>query len=190
MKPEPHGVGRKRSARQPRARVNSEWHRLAAHSTPRMRPVIDRACAQHVGTARREGAPNCPLYRTAVFCWRQRPVTQIRMMFPFHSGALPHCSSSSSGMRSARCTCCACSSVCRGRDQALVARLELRRSGLAVDARFGPWFAPEIVVSPMLIGDLDDPPHGYSLPPQVALPKAKACWPRKLSQHACKLVGD
>jgi hypothetical protein len=112
------------------------------------------------------------------------------------------CSSSSSGMPSARCTCCACSSVsgcfsahammasaskrscrlccffvvriadalhlcdCRGREQALVAHLELGRSGLAVDARFGPWFAPEIVVSPNR--DLDDPPHGYSLPPQVA----------------------
>ena len=35
---------------------------------------------------------------------------------------------------------------CRGREQALVARLELGRSGLAVDARFGPWFAPKIVV--------------------------------------------
>ena len=50
-----------------------------------MCPLIDRARGQRLGTARGEGAPDCPLHRTAVLGRRRRPFTQIRIVIPFHA---------------------------------------------------------------------------------------------------------
>jgi len=76
-----------RPQRPQRPRIDTERHRLTA--TPPAAdvcPVIDRARSQHLGIARREGAPDCPLYRPAVLGRSARPFAQVRMLSPFHGG--------------------------------------------------------------------------------------------------------
>jgi hypothetical protein len=74
-----------RSERLKRAPVDSVRQFLAAHlPPPRMRPIVDRARAQHLGAARYEGTPDAHLNRTAAFGRRQRPLTQIRLGWVAH----------------------------------------------------------------------------------------------------------
>ena len=75
------------SERPPRPRIDTERHRLAAaQPAADVCPVIDRARSQHLGIARHEGAPDCPLYRPAALGRSARPFAQVRMLSPFHRG--------------------------------------------------------------------------------------------------------
>ena len=68
-----------RSERPQRPRINTERHRLAAaQPAADVCPVIDRARSQHLGIARHEGAPDCPLYRPAALGRSARPFAQVR----------------------------------------------------------------------------------------------------------------
>jgi hypothetical protein len=67
--------------------INPKRQFLAARlPPPPMRPVINLRRTQHFSAARYESVPDPHLHRTAVLRRRRRPVTQVRVVRPFHRG--------------------------------------------------------------------------------------------------------
>jgi len=89
--------------RSQRPRVDTERHRLATTKpAAAVCPVIDRGRGQHLGAARHEHAPDCPLHRPTALRRRVRFFAQVWMVLPFCHGvpfsgppALPNCAKDS-----------------------------------------------------------------------------------------------